>query len=84
MFKRNNGTHSTNSAVAAAVAALAGVPGVPGVPGEDDPVSPRTANGRTLARFELKMAPRHVIPNQCKQDILQKAFKNSEDSQGKI
>ena len=90
MFKRNTGTHSTNSAVAAAVAAMAGVGGVPagGVSGEEDPipVNSRSNNGgcgRTVARFELKMAPRHVIPDQCKEDILKNAFKNFEDSQSK-
>ena len=95
MFKRNTGTHSTNSAVAAAVAAMAGVGGggVPagGVSGEEDPipfpVNSRSNNGvgcgRTVARFELKMAPRHVIPDQYKEDILKNAFKNFEDSQSK-
>ena len=94
MFKRNTGTHSTNSAVAAAVAAMAGVGGggVPagGVSGEEDPipfpVNSRSNNGgcgRTVARFELKMAPRHVIPDQYKEDILKNAFKNFEDSPSK-
>ena len=66
--------------------------GVPagGVSGEEDPipfpVNSRSNNGgcgRTVARFELKMAPRHVIPDQCKEDILKNAFKNFEDSQSK-
>ena len=91
MFKRNTGTHSANSAVAAAVAAMAGVGGLPnggGLSGEEDPipVNSRSNNGgcgRTVARFELKMAPRHVIPDQCKEDILKNAFKNFEDSQSK-
>ena len=74
MFKRNNANHSTNSAVACAVAALAGVQ----ANGEDIPNNPNK-NGRTLTRFELKMAPRHVIPNHNKADIVRNAFKKFDE-----
>ena len=74
MFKRNNANHSTNSAVACVVAALAGVQAT----GEDIPKNPNK-NGRTLTRFELKMAPRHVIPNQNKADIVRNAFKKFDE-----
>lgn len=38
---------------------------------------------REVARYELQMAPRHVIPSQHKKDILKKAFRLFEASSGK-
>ena len=67
MFRRSH-SNSNNFAVAAASAANAAAMAA---------TVPRvqiTRCGREVARFELPLAPRHVIPPQHKKDILSKAF----------
>jgi hypothetical protein len=38
--------------------------------------------GREVARFQLQIAPRHVIPPQCKEDILRRAFRGADEHSG--
>lgn len=88
MFKRGGGggAQSVNSAVAAAAAAAALAAAASPCNGNGNGIHPcnggsgggRTS-GREVARYELKMAPRHVIPPQCKEDILKRAFRNHDD-----
>ena len=69
MFRRSN-SHSNNFAAAgsAAVNAAAMAATVPRV-------QVTRFGSREVARFQLPMAPRHVIPPKHKKDILTKAFR---------
>ena len=69
MFRRSN-SHSNNFAVVAASAANAAAMAAT-VPR----VHVTRFGAREIARFELPLAPRHVIPPQCKKDIITKAFR---------
>lgn len=73
MFKRHGHGHGAASNVCAAAAAAAAVNG------DTKPMnSTKGSNGREVTRFQLQMAPRHVITSQCKEDILKKAFRSEE------
>ena len=68
MFRRSN-SHSNNFAAAgSAVNAAAIAATVPRV-------HVTRYGAREVARFQLPMAPRHVIPPKHKKDILTKAFR---------
>ena len=69
MFRRSN-SNSNNFAVVAASAANAAAMAAT-VPR----VHVTRFGAREIARFELPLAPRHVIPPQYKKDIITKAFR---------
>ena len=77
MFRRSH-SHSNNfpAAGSAAVNAAAMAATVPRV-------HVTRYGAREVARFQLPMAPRHVIPPKHKKDILTKAFRFHKNNDGK-
>ena len=69
MFRRSNSNSNNFAAVAASAANAAAMAAT--VPR----VHVTRFGAREIARFELPLAPRHVIPPQYKKDIITKAFR---------